>query len=75
MAKPDHIHRAQMIGQNQYLDYEKCWVQTKTLAKKDPNYISMVLYNIEADFLRIYAITWSVHLFEDDRQLVLDDSF
>ena len=62
-----------MLGQNQYLNYEKYWVKSHTLATKDISHKSAVLCNIEAAGPRIDAAVCTTHLFKDDIQSFVDN--
>ena len=68
MAKPDCVHIAQMLGQNQYLNFENCCVQNYTLAVKDPNYASVVPNYIEETVPITNAAIQTIHPFGDDWQ-------
>ena len=62
-----------MLGHNQYLNYRKYLVQTRTLATKDPYHASAVPCNIKAAILSINAIARTTHPFEDDRRWTADN--
>ena len=48
-------------------------MRTRTLATKDPNYISLVPHNNETTVPNVNSIVWTTHPFENDRQSKAND--
>ena len=62
-----------MLGQYQYSNYKKFWVQIHTFVAKNHNVAGVLPGNVKKTVPRINAIAWTTHIFDNDRQLRAND--